>query len=42
MMMSAETRFTVTLIAIGAGTIAAKGFGAKGPFSKRVERGEQL
>ena len=38
-MISAETRFTVTLIAIGAGTIAARGFGAMGPFSKRLERG---
>ena len=39
MMISAETRFTVTLIAIGDGTIAAKGFGAKGLFSKRIVRG---
>jgi len=39
MMMSAETRFTVTLIALGAGTIAAEGLGFMGPFSKRVERG---
>jgi len=39
MMMSAETRFTVTLIAIGAGTIAAKGFGTLGPFWKRPQRG---
>ena len=31
MMMSAKTRFTVTLIAIGAGTIAARGFGVMGP-----------
>jgi hypothetical protein len=38
MMMSAETRFMVTLIAIGADIIAAKGFGAMGPFSKRLER----
>jgi hypothetical protein len=28
--MSAETKFTVTLIAIGAGTIAAKGLGGYG------------
>jgi hypothetical protein len=37
MMMSAETKFTVTLIAIGAGTIAAKGLGVMGPYSKRGE-----
>jgi len=39
MMMSAETRFMVTLIALGAGTIAPKGFGAMGPFWKRLQRG---
>lgn len=38
MMMSAEKKFTVTLIAIGAGTVAAKGLGAMGPYSKHRER----
>jgi hypothetical protein len=32
MMMSAEKKFTLTLIAIGAGTIAAKGLGAGALF----------
>ena len=36
MMMSAKTKFTLTLIAIGADAIAAKGLGGMGPYSKRV------
>jgi hypothetical protein len=38
MTMSAETKFTLILIAIGAGAIAAKGLGDMWPYSKRVGR----
>jgi hypothetical protein len=42
MMLSVETKFTVTLVAIGAATIAAKGLGAMAPYSKRLERDLQV